>query len=90
LALACSVYGALRFGDLGDISAMTEDISQDHPDHMRIVNSLPDCGAHGFDHKPRIGMSRSIFCKACDQGVNVSPDPPRALFVQRIGRRART
>jgi hypothetical protein len=27
-------------GDLGGISAMTEDISQDHPDHMRIVIAL--------------------------------------------------
>ena len=79
---------------LGDTSAKTEDISQDHPDHMRIVIALnaeqcPDCGAHGFHHKPRIGMSRNIFCKACDQGFNISPDPPKVLFVQRIGRRPR-
>ena len=81
-------------GDLGVTFAMIEDISQDHPDRMRIVIALnaeqcPDCDAHGFDHKPRIGMSRNIFCKACDQGFNISPDPPRVFFVQRIGRRAR-
>jgi hypothetical protein len=34
-------------------------------------------------------MSRNIFCKACDQGFNISPDPPKAYFVQRIGRRSR-
>jgi hypothetical protein len=84
----------MRCGDLGDIYAMTEDISQDHPDHMRIVIALnaeqcPDCGANGLDHKPRIGMSRNIFCKTCDQGFNVSPDPPRVFFVQRLGRRSR-
>ena len=72
----------------------TEDISQDQPDHMRIVIALnaeqcPDCGAHGFHHKPRIGMRRNIFCKACDQGFNISPDPPKVHFVQRIGRRPR-
>jgi hypothetical protein len=43
-----------------------------------------------FHHKPRIGMSRNIFCKACDQGFNVTPDPPKVYFVQRIGRRPRT
>ena len=37
---------------------MIEDISQDHPDRMRIVIALnaeqyPDCDAHGFDYKPR-------------------------------------
>jgi hypothetical protein len=85
------VHLSLRCGDLGDIY-VTEDTSQDHPDHMRVVIALnaeqcPDCGAYGFDYKPRIGMSRNIFCKACDQGFNVSPDPPRVFFVQRHGRR---
>ena len=79
---------------MGVTFVLIEDISQDHPDRMRIVIALnaeqcPDCDAHGFDHKPRIGMSRNIFCKACDQGFNISPDPPRVFFVQRIGRRAR-
>jgi len=79
---------------LDDISAMIEDISQDHPDRMRIVIALnaeqcPDCHAHGFDYKPRVGISRNVFCKACDQGFNVAPDPPKVFFVQRIGRRAR-
>jgi hypothetical protein len=88
------VYGALGCGALGDIYAMTEDISQDHPDRMRIVNSLnveqcPDCDAYGFDYKPRVGINRNIFCKVCDQGFNVSPDPPKVFFVQRIGRRPR-
>ena len=74
---------------------MIEDISQDHPDRMRIVIALnagqcPECDAYGFDLKPRVGISRNIFCKACDQGFNVSPDPPKAYFVQRIGRRSRT
>ena len=32
-------------------------------------------------------MSRNIFCKACDQGFNISPDAPKVYFVQRIGRR---
>ncbi len=74
---------------------MTEDIPQDHPDHIRIVIALnnagkcPDCGAHGLDLGPRIGMSRNIFCKACDQGFNVAPDPPGVFFVQRLGRRSR-
>ena len=73
---------------------MIEDISRDHPDRMRIVNSLnveqcPDCHAYGFDYKPRVGISRNIFCKACDQGFNVAPDPPKVFFVQRIDRRAR-
>ena len=50
LAFAFLVYGALRFGGLGAISAMIEDISQDHPDRMRIVMALnagrcPDCDA---------------------------------------------
>jgi hypothetical protein len=79
---------------MGDTSDMTEDIPQDHPDHMRIVIALnagkcPDCDAYGFDLKPRVGISRNIFCKACDQGFNVAPDPPGVFFVQRIGRRAR-
>ena len=61
---------------------------------MRIVIALntrkcPDCDAHGFDHKPRVGISRNVFCKACDQGVNVAPHPPKVHFVQRIGRRPR-
>lgn len=91
---ACGWRGPSVVRALGDISAKTEDISQDHPDHMRIVIALnaeqcPDCGAHGFHHKPRIGMSRNIFCKACDQGFNISPDPPKVHFVQRIGRRPR-
>ena len=73
---------------------MTEDISQDHPDHMRVVIALntercPDCDAHGLDYKPRVGISRNVFCKACDQGFNVSSDPPKVYFVQRIGRRPR-
>ena len=73
---------------------MIEDISQDHPDRMRIVIALnaeqcPDCDAHGFDYKPRVGISRNVFCKACDQGFNIAPDPPKVFFVQRIGRRAR-
>jgi hypothetical protein len=73
---------------------MIEDISQAHPDRMRIVIALnaercPDCDAYGLDHKPRIGMSRNIFCKTCDQAFNVAPDPPKVHFVQRIGRRPR-
>jgi hypothetical protein len=40
LAFAFLVCLPLRLGDLGDISAMAEDISQDHPDHMRIVIAL--------------------------------------------------
>jgi hypothetical protein len=57
-----------RCGDLDDISAVIEDISQDHPDRMRIVIALnagrcPDCDAHGFDYKPRVG---NVFSKACD------------------------
>ena len=84
----------LRLDDLGVTFAMIEDISQDHPDRMRIVIALnaeqcPDCDAYGFDYKPRVGISRNVFCKACDQGFNVSPDPPKVFFVQRIGRRAR-
>ena len=68
---------------------MIEDISQDHPDRLRIVinfsaEQCPDCGAHGFDYKPRIGISRNVFCKACDQGFNISPDPPKVYFVQRL------
>ena len=56
---------------------------------MRIVNSLnveqcPDCDAYGFDYKPRVGISRNIFCKVCDQGFNVSPDPSKVFFVQRM------
>jgi hypothetical protein len=77
---------------MGVTFALIEDISQDHPDRIVIAlnaEQCPDCDAHGFDHKPRIGMSRNIFCKACDQGFNISPDPPRVFFVQRIGRRAR-
>ena len=40
---------------------------------MRIVIALnaeryPDCDAHGFDYKPAAGISRNVFCKACDQG----------------------
>ena len=63
---------------------MTEDISQDHPDHMRIVIALnagqcPDCGTCGFDLKPRVDISRNIFCKACDQGFNVSPALRRCI-----------
>ena len=73
---------------------MIEDISQDHPDRMHMVIALnagqcPDCDAYGFDLKPRVGISRNIFCKACDQGFNVAPDPPKVYFVQRIGRRPR-
>ena len=73
---------------------MIEDVSQDHPDRMRIVIALnveqcPYCHACGFDYKPRVGISRNIFCKACDQGFNVSSDPPKVYFVQRIGRRPR-
>ena len=65
---------------------MIEDISQDHPDRMRTVIALnagqcPDCDAYGFDLKPRVGISRNIFRKACD--------PPKAYFVQCIGRRSR-
>ena len=61
---------------------------------MRIVIALnhdqcPDCDAHGFDYKPRIGTSRNVFCKVCHQGFNVAPDPPKVYFVQRIGRRPR-
>jgi hypothetical protein len=94
LALACLVCRPLQLGDLGDISAMIEDIAQDHPDRMRIVTALnagqcPDCDAYGFDLKPRVGISRNIFCKACDQGFNVAPDPPKVYFAQRIGRRPR-
>ena len=75
-------------------SVLINDIPQDHPDYMRIVIALnegqcPDCDARVLDFKPRAGMSRNIFCKACDQGFNVEPDPPRVLFVQRIGRRSR-
>jgi len=71
---------------------MIEDISHEHPDRMHIVMELnagqcPDCDAYGFDLKPRVGMSRNIFCKACDQGFNISPDAPKVYFVQRIGRR---
>ena len=47
---------------------------------------MPDCDAYGFDLKPRVGISRNIFCKACDQGFNVAPDPPKGYFVRRIGR----
>ena len=107
LVLVCH---PLRCGDLGDISAMTEDISQDHPDHMRIVISLnteryPDCDAYGFDHKPRVGISRNILCKACDQGFNVRrtrrkciscselaagrPREPRLSRGERFGRQRR-
>ena len=73
---------------------MIEDISRDHPDRMRIVIALnaeryPDCDAHGFDYKPRVGINRNVFCKACDEGFNVTPDPPKVYFVQRIGRRPR-
>ena len=50
----------------------------------------PDCDAHGFDYKPAVGISRNVFCKACDQGFNVTPDSPKVYFVQRIGRRPRT
>ena len=44
---------------------------------MRIVVALNvepylDCDAYGFNYKLRIGMSRNIFCKACDQGFNVA------------------
>ena len=75
-------------------SVLIKDIPQDHPDYMRIVIALnegqcPDCDARGLDFKPRAGLSRNNFCKACDQGFNVEPDPPRVLFVQRIGRRSR-
>jgi hypothetical protein len=75
-------------------SVLIKDIPQDHPDYMRIVIALneglcPDCDARDLDFKPRAGLSRNIFCKACDQGFNVEPDPPRVLFVQRIGRRSR-
>jgi len=92
LALACLVCLSLRFGDLGDISAVIGDIPQDHPDRMRIVIALnagrcPECNACGFDLKPRVGISRNIFCRACDQGFNISPDAPKVYFVQRIGRR---
>ena len=64
---------------------MIEDISQDHPDRMRIVIALnagqcPDCDGYGFDFKPRVGISRNIFCKACDQGFNVAPDPHESVF----------
>jgi len=52
-----------------------------------MPSNAADCGAHGFDHKPRTGMSRNIFCKACDQGFNISPDALKVYFVQRIGRR---
>jgi len=31
----------------------------------------------------------SVSAKVCDQGFNISPDPPRVFFVQRIGRRPR-
>jgi hypothetical protein len=79
---------------MGDISAMIEDIPQDHPDRICNVIALnagqcPDCDAFGFDFEPRVAISRNIFCKACDQGFNVSPDPPKVYFVQRIGRRPR-
>ena len=86
LVFARLVCRYLRLCDLGVISAMIEDISQDHPDRVRIVIALnagqcADCGAHGFDYKPRIGISRNVFCKACDQGFNVTPDPPKVYFV---------
>ena len=79
-----SLFWFVVLCDLGDISAMIEDISQDHPDRMRIVIALnaercPDCDAHGFDYKPRVGISRNVFCKACDQGFNVTPDPPKCI-----------
>jgi hypothetical protein len=40
---------------MGVTLVLIEDISQDHPDRMRIVIALnaeqcPDCDAHGFDH----------------------------------------
>jgi hypothetical protein len=60
LAFVPLVCRPLRLGDLAATSAVTmiEDISQDHPDRMRIVNSVnieqcPDCRAYGFDYKPR-------------------------------------
>jgi hypothetical protein len=60
LAFVPLVCRPLRLGDLAATSAVTmiEDISQDHPDRMRIVNSVnieqcPDCYAYGCDYKPR-------------------------------------
>ena len=45
---------------------------------------MPGLRRHGFDLKPRVGISRNIFCKACDQGFNVSPDPPKVYFVRAL------
>ena len=49
--LSCVVCLSLRFGNLGNISAVIEDIPQDQPDRMRIVIALNagqcrDCDAH--------------------------------------------
>ena len=61
---------------------------------MRIVIALnaeryPDCDAHGFDLQTGRRYQPEVFCKACDQGSNVTPDSPKVYFVQRIGRRPR-
>ena len=73
LALACLVCRPVRFGDLGDISAMIEDISQDHPDRMRIVNSLnveqcPDCDAYGFDYKRASASAGTSSARSATRG----------------------
>ena len=72
---------------------MIEDISQDHPDRMRIVIAVnagqcPNCDAL-FRPQTARRYEPKHFLQACDQGFNVAPDPPKAYFVQRIGRRTR-
>ena len=80
----------LRCDDMGDISAMIEDISQDHQDRMHMVIALNagQCriATPMVSTSNRAWVSRNIFCKACDQGFNVAPDPPKGYFVRRIGR----
>jgi len=73
---------------------MIEDISQDHPDRMRIVIALnagqcPDCDGYGFDFTPRVGISRNIFCKPATRASTSRPTHTKVYFVQRIGRRSR-
>jgi hypothetical protein len=78
------VYLPLRLGDLDDISAMIEDISQDHPDRMRIVIAVnagqcPNCDAL-FRPQTARRYEPKHFLQGLRPGVQRRAGPAESVF----------
>ena len=64
---------------------MIEDISQDHPDRMRIVIALnaeqcPDCDAYGFDLQTARRYQPEHFLQGLRPGVQRLAGPAASVF----------